>query len=48
MVREYHIIVLPTNHINVFYMELCVSGGSHIKYTYMIDCEYNHIVLQTI
>ena len=28
--------VLPANHVSVLCMELCVSGGSHTQYTYMI------------
>ena len=28
--------VLSANHVNIFYMGLCVSGGSHKKYTNMI------------
>ena len=45
MVREHHVAMLPTNHISVFCMELCISDGSHIKYTYMIGREHNHVVL---
>ena len=29
--------VFPANHVNIFYMGLCVNSGSHIKYTYMIN-----------
>ena len=36
---------VPTNHISVFCMELCVSGRFHVKYTYMIGREHSHIVL---
>ena len=36
MVREHHVVVLPTNHVSVLCMRLCVSGGSHAQYTYMI------------
>ena len=45
MVREYHVIVLQVNHVSVFCMGLYVSGGFHVKYTYMINLEYNHVVL---
>ena len=27
-------------------MKLCISSRSNKKYTYMIDCEYNHMVFQ--
>ena len=37
-------IVLLINYISVFYIKLCVNDGSHIKYTYMIDQKYSHIV----
>ena len=36
MIREHYVAVLPANYVNVFYMELCVSGGSYVKYTYNI------------
>ena len=36
MVWEHHVAVLPTNHVSVLYIELCVSGKSHAQYTYMI------------
>ena len=36
MVRKYHVVVLPANHVSVLCMELCVSGQSHTQYTYMI------------
>ena len=36
IVREHHVIVLPVNHVSILCMELCVSGGSHTQYTYMI------------
>ena len=45
MVREHYVVVLPINHIGVFYIGLCVSGGSHIKCTYMIGREHSHVVL---
>ena len=45
MVRKHHVIVLLVNHVNTFYIELCVSNGSHIKYTYMISQKHNHIML---
>ena len=45
MVREHHVAVLLTNHVSVFYIKLYVSGGSYVKYTYMIDREHNHVVL---
>ena len=31
--------VLSANHVSVLCMGLCVSGGSHAQYTYMIDPE---------
>ena len=31
--------VFPANHANAFYMELCISGRSHIKYICMIGRE---------
>ena len=37
--------VLLANYISAFCMELCISGGSHIKYTYMIGRKHNHIML---
>ena len=37
IVWEHHVDVLPANYVSVFCMKLCVSGGSHVKYTYMID-----------
>ena len=37
--------VLLTNHVSAFYMGLCVSGGSYVKYTYMIGREHNHVML---
>ena len=37
MVREHHVAVLPVNHVSVLCIGLCVSGGSHVQYTYMID-----------
>ena len=37
--------IFSVNYISTFYMGLCISGRSHIKYTYMIDREYNHMVL---
>ena len=46
VILEHHVVVLSINHVNVFYMGLYVSGGSHQKYTYMIDWEYSHVVLQ--
>ena len=36
MVREHHMAVLPANYVSVLCMGLCVSGGSHAQYTYMI------------
>ena len=45
MVWEYYVAVLPVNHIITFCMRLYVNGGSHIKYTYMIDREHSHMVL---
>ena len=45
MVREHHVTVLPANHISAFYMGLCVSGGSHTQYIYMIGWEHSHVVL---
>ena len=36
MVREHYVVVLSAYYISIFYMRLYVSGGSHIKYTYMI------------
>ena len=39
MVREHHVAVLPTNHINVLCMKLRVSGGSHTQYSCMISLE---------
>ena len=29
-------IVLPINHVNVFYMKLCVKDGSQIKNIYVL------------
>ena len=29
-------VVLPASHVGAFCMRLCVSGGSYVKYTYMI------------
>ena len=43
IVWEYYISVLSVNYVSTFYIGLCVSGGSYIKYTYMIDGEYNHM-----
>ena len=37
MVREHHVAVLPANHVSVLCIGLCVSGGSHTQYTYMIS-----------
>ena len=45
MVREYHVIILPVNYISVFCMELCISDGSYIKFTYMIGRTHNHMML---
>ena len=45
MVREHHVAVLPANHVSAFYIGLYVSGGSHIKYIYMISQEHSHMVL---
>ena len=36
MVQEHHVAVLPVNHVSVLCMRLCVSGGFHTQYTYMI------------
>ena len=36
MVREHYVIVFSAYYISIFYMGLYVSGGSHIKCTYMI------------
>ena len=44
MVWEHYVVVLSVNHVSEFCMRLCVSGWSHIKYTYMIDREHNHVV----
>ena len=30
-------VVLLINHISILCMKLCVSSGSHIQYTYIID-----------
>ena len=38
-------VVLPTNHVSVFCMELCVSSRSYIKYIYMIGQEHSHVML---
>ena len=46
VVLEYHIAVFSANHVNVFYMGQCISGGSHKKYIYMIGWEHSHTVLQ--
>ena len=46
VLKHYVAVLLPVNHINAFYMGLCVSGGSHKKYTYMISWKYNHVMLQ--
>ena len=45
MVRKYYVIVLLTSYISTFYIELCVTDESYIKYIYMIGWEYNHVVL---
>ena len=45
MVYEYHVTVLPANHVKAFYMGLCISGGSHIKYSYIIGREHSYVVL---
>ena len=45
MVREYYVAMLLDNHISTFYMILYVSGGSYLKYTYMIDRKHSHVVL---
>ena len=37
MVWEHHVAVLPINHISVLCTGLCVSGGSHAQYTYIIS-----------
>ena len=37
MVRKHHMAVLLANHVRVLCMRLCVSGGFHAQYTYMID-----------
>ena len=44
MVREHYVIMLLVNHVSIFYMRLCVSSGSHVKYTYMIGQEHSHVV----
>ena len=44
MVRNHHVAVLPTNHVSTFYLGLYISGGSHIKYIYIIDWKYNYVV----
>ena len=36
MVREHQVTMLSANHVNILCMGLCVSGGSHTQYTYMI------------
>ena len=45
MVRKHHMAVLLANYVSAFFMGLCVSDGSHIKYTYMIGRNYSHVVL---
>ena len=36
MVQEHHMVVLPANHVRVLCIGLCISGESHIQYTYTI------------
>ena len=45
MIQEHHVVVFPVNYASTFCMRLCVSNGSDVKYTYMIDREHNHVVL---
>ena len=45
MVREHHVTVPPANHVSAFCMRLCVSGGSYVKYTYMIGQDHSYVVL---
>ena len=45
MVREHHVVVLPVNHVNAFYMEPTTNTQSHTKYTYMIGRKHSHVVL---
>ena len=45
IVREYYVAVFFINHINIFYMELCINDRSYIKCIYMIDREYSHVIL---
>ena len=45
MVQEYHMTVLPANHVSIFYMGPTTNTQSHTKCTYMISREYNHVVL---
>ena len=42
---KHHVAVLLANYVNAFYMKLCVSGESHVKYTYIIGQEHSHAVL---
>ena len=42
---EQHVTVFLVNYITIFYIKLCVRNKSYIKYTYMIDREYSHIIL---
>ena len=46
MVREYHVTVLPANHLSKFYMGSTINTQSHIKYTYMIGWKHSHVVLR--
>ena len=37
IVWEHHMVVLLANHASILYIGLCVSGGSHTQYIYMIN-----------
>ena len=41
-------IILLINYISIFYMKLCVTNESYIKYTYMISQKHNHMMLWTM
>ena len=45
MIQKHHVAVLSANHVSVFYMGLVTNTQSHAKCTYMIDKEYNHMML---
>ena len=45
MVREHYVIVISTNHVTAFCLELYVSNESHIKYIYIIGRKHSYVML---